>query len=177
MTSQDKLTRALYKMQLKLYDVKTEVTGTQCDSLLLEINSDKYGNEEVLISQYFELVAVFNFPEDEIPVSLSSTQNNQNPESTNVLHLYDIVPISCFVKSEDLQKLQIIIGSVILYKIKLMDGNFQIIPFQIIDCVAKGNQSAILWQQLTVAPLLNYELLNNETYKQIVEDFKNKNTF
>jgi hypothetical protein len=59
-----------------------------------------------------------------------------------------------------------------------MDGTFQVIPFQITDTVAKGNpSSAILWQEFTIAPVTNYELMNSDEFARIVEDFKEKNTF
>lgn len=178
MTIQDKIARSLYRMHNKLFDTHVQVTGTQVDTIMLEITEDRYHNESIEIVQYFDITCVLDFPNDEIPLSMSSTDNNMDSTSSNVLHLYDILPISCFFKSSDIAKLNVIKGSVILYKIKLLDGSFQVIPLQITDTVAKGNpSSAILWQEFTVAPVVSYELSNNEDYIRIVEEFKLKNTF
>ena len=178
MTFQDKIARSLYRMQNKLFDTHVHITGTQVDTIMLEIVEDRYHNESIDIVQYFDITCVLDFPNDEIPVSLSSTDSNMDSTSSNVLHLYDILPITCFFKNSDLAKLNVIKGSVILYKLKLIDGNFQVIPLQITDTVAKGNpSSAILWQEYTVAPVVNYELTNNSDYIRIVEEFRLKNTF
>lgn len=178
MTIQDKIARSLYRMHNKLMDTHIQVTGTQVDTIMMEIVEDRYHNESIEIVQHFDIVCVIDFPNDEIPLSMSSTDNNIDSSSSNVLHLYDILPISCFFKSSDLAKLNVIKGSIILYKIKLMDGSFQVIPLQITDTVAKGNpSSAILWQEFTVAPVVNYELTNNPDYINIVEEFKTKNIF
>lgn len=178
MTIQDKIGRSLYRMHNKLMDVNVQVTGTEVDTIMMEIVEDRYHNESIEIVQHFDITCVIDFPNDEIPLSMSSTDNNMDSSSSNVLHLYDILPITCFFKSSDLKKLNVIKGSVILYKIKLMDDSFQVIPLQITDTVAKGNpSSAILWQEFTVSPVVNYELTNSEDYQNIVREFKNKNTF
>src|SRR5574344_1523582 len=151
---QDTLARAMLAYQNKLMDFNVEITGTKVTTVLLEIEEDKYHNEGITIKSNSEITCIFNFPNNEIPVSMSSAQDNTASDSTNVLHLYDILPITCFFKTSDLQSLSVIKGSVVLYKIKMIDGNFQVIPFQITDAVAKGNpSSAILWQEFTVAPV------------------------
>lgn len=178
MTIQDRIARATYRMQNKLMDTHVQVTGTQVDTIMMEIIEDRYHNEEITIKQYFEITCVIDFPNNEVPVSLSSTYTNTDANSSNVLHLYDILPITCFFKTSDIQKLDVIKGSIILYKLKLMDGSFQVMPLQITDTVAKGNpSSAIMWQEFTVAPVTNYELTQSQEYASIVEQFKEKNTF
>lgn len=178
MTMQDTIGRKLYRMQNKLMDFHVQVTGTQVDTILIEIVEDRYHNESVEIKQSFDITCVISFPNDEIPVSMNSKNDNMSEGNSNVLHLYDILPITCFFKTSDLQKLNVIKGSVILYKIKAIDGSFQVMPLQITDAVAKGNpSSAIIWQEFTVAPVTNYELTNSEEYRNIVEEFKEKNIF
>ena len=178
MTIQDRIGRALYRMHNSLMDLHVKVSGTQVDTVLLEITEDRYHNSNMEIKQYFDITVVIDFPNNEIPVSMSSTDNNMQEGSSNVLHLYDILPITCFFKTSDLQRLSVIKGSIILYKIKAIDGSFQVMPLQITDAVAKGNpSSAILWQEFTVAPVTSYELTSNQEYIDIVEDFKKKNTF
>lgn len=173
---QDKLSRAIFAMQNKLMDTHVQALGTKISTIFLEIIEDKYGNEEKIIHKYFDIDAVFSFPDDEIPTSLGSTQNNTSSESTNVLHMADLLPIEVFVKSEDLVKANIIIGSIILYKIKTSDGKFQVIPLQIVDCISKGNPSSgILWTQLFCSWQVDYALNEDLDYKAIVEEFKNKN--
>lgn len=170
---QDKLARSFQAFQDRLMDFNVELTGTKCSTILLEVLEDKYRNEQTVISQQYDITCVFNFPEDEIPVNLSSTDNNFDSSSSNTFHLYDIVPITCYLKTEDVARLKVIKGSIILYKIRTMDRAFQVIPFQILDVVAKGNpSSAILWQEFTVAPVTSYEILNNPQYKEIVDEFK-----
>ena len=172
---QDKLSRAIYAMQNKLMDTNIQALGTKVSTVFLEIQEDKYGNEEKIIKNNFDIDIVLSFPDDEIPTSLGSTQNNTSSESTNVLHLADLLPIEGFVKTEDLRSAKIIVGSIILYKLKTSDGKFQVIPLQIVDCISKGNPSSgILWTQLFLSWEVDYALNEDEDYKEIVEEFKNK---
>ncbi len=173
-TIQDCLARKIYAMQNSLMNLNVEYTGTKVSTILLDITEDKYGNNETVIRQYYDVTCVISFPMDEIPTSISSTQNNMEETSTNVLHMYDVLPITAYFKTDDLKQLSLIKGSVILYKIKNMTDDFQVIPLQITDAVSKGNASSgILWQEYTLAPVVDYSLTQSAEYIAIVEEFKN----
>jgi hypothetical protein len=174
MTVQDCIARKLYNMQNSLFDRNVELSGTKVSTIMLDIVTDKYNNTQASIMQHFDIVCMIDFPMGEIPTSMGDTQSNTNSESSNVLHMYDILPITGFFKTSDLKRLNLIIGSVILYKIKNMVGGFQVIPLQIVDTVGKGNtSSAILWQEYTLSPVVDYALTSLPEYLEIVENFKN----
>ena len=170
MTINDRIGRKLKRVQNRLYDTRIKISGTSCNTVLLNISVDKYKNTEISIDNYYDLECMFEFPNDEIPTSLTNEQNNQG---SSVLHMYDILPISCFIKHEDVINKHIKIGSVILYRIMNFDDTYQVIPFQILDSTSKGNpSSAIIWNQFIVASTISYQLDNEEYYQQIFEYYK-----
>lgn len=170
MTINDRIGRKLKNMQNRLYDTRIKISGVSCNTVLLNISIDKYKNTEIIIDNYYDLECMLDFPNDEIPTSLTNTQDNQG---SSVLHMYDLLPISCFIKHKDVVDKHIKIGSVILYRIMNFDDTYQVIPFQILDVVGKGNpSSAIIWNQFTVAPTVSYQLDNEEYYQQIYEYYQ-----
>lgn len=175
MTVQDSIARKLYDFQNKLQSFNVQLKGTQVSTMIIEMTTDQYGNTESAIQQYFDVDCVFDFPQDEIPVSLSSTQNNMSENSSQVLHLWDLLPISMWVKNNDIKILNFKKGSIVLYPLKMADGNIQVIEFQITDLIAKGNPSSgILYSEYTVAPATDFALRDTEEYKQLVEEFREK---
>ncbi len=171
---QDKLARSIFAMQNRLFDFNVEIQGTETISILLNIIVDKYGDREQTIEKSNPLHTIWDFVEDEIPTSMNSSYDNNSQSNSQVIHMYDLVPISVYFKNQEIKNLNIKNGSIILYKLKLMDETFQVIPFQITDCVSKGNfASGILWSQYTVSNNIGYDLNNNEDFKAIIEEFKN----
>lgn len=173
-TIQDCIARKMWKFTRRLEDQFIRVSGTQCHCALIDVQYDKYNNtvQSVRLSDYVD--ALLDFPMDEIPTSSMNSNNTSNAQS-NVLHMYDILPINAYFKSEDVVKYNIRRDSVIIFKLKNFDDTFQIIKLQITDAVSKGNiSSGVYAHNFVVAPITSYELLNNTEFKSMIEDLKNR---
>ena len=171
-TIQDCLARKLWKFTRKLEDTFIRVSGTQCHCAVIDVQYDKYNNtyQSVSLSNYIDIL--LDFPMDEIPTSSMDT-NNTDESQSNVLHMYDILPINAYFKSEDVVKYNIRRDSVIIFKLKNFDDTFQIIKLQITDAVSKGNASSGVYaHNFVVAPITSYELLNEPDFKAIIEELK-----
>lgn len=174
---QDKLAKALYKMQNRLQSFNVQIKGTEVDCLMIRVIEDKYGNTEQNILYTTDLQMVIDFPMDDIPTSLSSNQEN-NDDSNMILHAWELLPITAYLKNTTLAQLGSgIKGAIILYKLKNINGDFQVIPFQVLSANQKGNPNAILVTELQLAPVTDFAIANTEEYKQILETFKNKNVW
>ena len=169
MTIQDKIARKIFKYQNKLQSFNVKIKGTEIATCLLDIEEDKYGNTAMSLRAMAEVHCIFDFPMDEIPVSLSSTNSNTDKNSTQVLHLFELLPISCWFRNDDISELNIKKGMILLYPIKLADQNIQVIEFQVIDLVAKANpNSGVLYSEYTVAPATNFAFRETEEYQNIL---------
>lgn len=172
MSYQTKLAKAFYNYQNKAQGFQVKISGTEVKTMLIEMVEDKYQNTHYVVKNALSITAIFDFPNDEVPINLTSSQNTDSSSSSNTLHLYDILPITMFVKNEQIKDLNITKGTLVLYPIKLLDGNVSLTTFQITDCVAKGNPNyGILWEQFTVAPITDYALVNNSEYQRILNEF------
>ena len=165
LSAQDKIQRATFRIQNKLHDLTIKVLGTGAtSSFLLTIEEDKFHNNATVITSYKNIYCKIIFPGDEIPVRPSSIATNR---SNNVLALYDILPIEArFLISDNVR-----IGDVVLYKIKLNDGSYQVLPLQVVDNIVKGNMANIVLQRYIVAPITDYVFLQNASYLSIVSTF------
>lgn len=114
-----------------------------------------------------------DFPDDDIPTSTMDSNSSSQTQS-NVLHMYDILPISAYFKNEDIKKYNIRKDSVILLKLRNFDDTFQILKLQITDSVSKGNvSSGVYHHNFVVAPITSYQLLNDDEFVSLVEELKN----
>ena len=171
---QDRLAKSLYRLQNRLQSFNVQIKGTEVDCVMIRVKEDKYGNSEQTILYTTDLQMVIDFPMNDIPSSLSS--NQENVDGGMVLHAWELLPITAYLKNTTLKELgDGVKGSVILYKIKNIDGQFQVIPLQVLSANQKGNPNAILVTELQLAPVTDFALSENEDYKNIVEDFKNRN--
>lgn len=173
-TVQDCIARKLWKFTRKMEDRFVDVSGTQCHCAIVSVEFDKYQNtyQSVELSGFINVM--LDFPMDEIPTS-SMNSNDSNNTQSNVLHMYDILPINAYFKSEDIVKYNIRKDSVILFKLRNFDDTFQVIKLQIVDSVSKGNTSSGVYaHNFIVAPITSYQLLNDHEFKSIVEDLKNR---
>lgn len=174
-TVQDCIARKLWKFQRKMEDTHIRLSGTQCRCAVVAVEYDKYNNtcQSVGLSGFVDVV--IDFPNDEIPTSSVSTQSNSEGNS-NVLHLYDVIPITANFKNEDITKYDIRKDTVILVKLRNFDDTFQIIKLQITDSVSKGNASSgVYFHTFTLAPITSYQLLNDDEFKSIVSDLEKDN--
>lgn len=163
MTIQDRIAQKAQALQNRLYDVGIKVSGTGTETVLLNMIEDKYHNTWVEIEETFPLEVVIDFPNNEMPIAMNKSGNN---EQATTIHMYDLLPITCHVKHSDVVAKHIKFGSVILYRIKNFDDSYSTIPFQIIDAQAKGNPShAVTWVAFTIAPVTSYQLSNDDRYK------------
>lgn len=172
-TVQDCLARKLWKFQKKMEDIHIRLSGTQCRCAVISIEFDKYNNtyQSVNLSGFTDVL--LDFPNDEIPTS-SMSSNSTESSNANVLHLYDVIPITANFKNEDITKYDIKKDSVILVRLRNFDDTFQIIKLQITDAVSKGNASSgVYYHTFTLAPITSYQLLNDPEFKSIVEELKN----
>ena len=173
-TIQDCIARKLWKYKRKMEDQFINVSGTRCHCAVVQVEFDKYQNtyQSVELSGFINVV--IDFPMDEIPTSTMNSNDSSNTQS-NVLHMYDILPITAYFKSEDIVKYNIRKDSVILFKLRNFDDTFQVIKLQIVDGVSKGNASSGVYaHSYVVAPITSYQLLDDPEFKSIVEDLKNK---
>lgn len=169
---QDSLARKLYRFQNKIQSFNVKIKGTEVSTIMLEIVEDRYHNTQMSIVNRMNVTCVISFPMDEIPVSLSSTQNSMSNESSNVLHLWELLPITCFFRNDEIENLNIRKGNIILYKLKTADGKFQVMELQITDCIAKGNPSSgILYSEYSLAPVTDFALRDNEEYRNIIDEY------
>ena len=172
-TIQDCIARKLWRFTRKMEDNFIRVSGTQCHCAVIDVECDKYNNtyQTINLSGYVDIM--LEFPMDEIPTSTMDSNNSSNTQS-NVLHMYDILPINAYFKSEDIVKYNIRRDSVIVFKLKNFDDTFQIIKLQITDAVSKGNASSGVYaHNFVVAPITSHQLLNEPEFKSIIEDLKN----
>ena len=174
-TVQDCIGRKLWNFQRKMEDTHIRLSGTQCRCAVIAIEIDKYQNtyQSVQLSGFVDVL--MDFPNDEIPTSSIDTQSSGEGNS-NVLHLYDVVPITANFKNEDIKKYDIRKDSVILVKLRNFDDSFQIIKLQITDSVSKGNASSgVYFHTFTLAPITSYQLLSDEEFKSIVAELEKDN--
>ena len=172
-TVQDCIARKLWKFTRKMEDNFIRISGTQCHCAVIDVEFDKYQNsyQIVRLSDYVD--ALLDFPMDEIPTSSMNSNDSSNTQS-NVLHMYDILPISAYFRNEDIKKYNIRKDSVILLKLRNFDDTFQILKFQITDSVSKGNvSSGVYHHNFVVAPITSYQLLNDNEFISLVEQLKN----
>jgi hypothetical protein len=171
-TVQDCLSRRLWKFKRRLEDNFINVSGTRCRCAVINVEFDKYQNtyQNVELSGFTNVV--MDFPDDDIPTS-SMDSNSSSQTQSNVLHMYDILPISAYFKSEDIVKYNIRKDSVILLKIRNFDDTFQILKLQITDSVSKGDvSSGVYHHNFVVAPITSYQLLNDDNFMSLVEELK-----
>lgn len=176
-TVQDCIARKLWKFQRKMEDTHIRISGTQCHCAVIDVQYDKYNNtyQSVRLSNYIDIL--LDFPMDEIPTSSQNTNSSSDLQS-NVLHMYDILPINAYFKSEDVVKYNIRRDTVIVFKLRNFDDTFQIIKLQITDAVSKGNASSGVYaHNFIVAPITSYELLNNDEFKTLIEELKNNDNW
>jgi hypothetical protein len=173
-TIQDCIARRLWKFKRKMEDNFVQINGTRCHCGIINVQYDKYNNTY----QSFELSGfidvVLDFPMSEIPTSTMDGNDSSNTQS-NVLHMYDLLPINAYFKSEDIVKYNIRRDCIIIFKLKNFDDTFQIIKLQITDSISKGNvSSGVYVHNFIVAPITSYQLLNEPEFKSIIEKLKNE---
>lgn len=173
-TIQDCIARKMWKFTRRMEDQFIRVSGTQCHCAIIDVQFDKYQNsyQTVRLSDYVDVL--LDFPMDEIPTSSMNSNDSSNIQS-NVLHMYDILPITAYFKSEDVIKYNIRLDSVIVFKLKNFDNTFQTIKLQIVDTVSKGNTSSGVYaHSFIVAPITSSQLLNEPEFKSIVNELENE---
>lgn len=172
-TIQDCLARKLWKFNRKMEDNFINISGTRCRCAIINVEFDKYNNtyQGVDLSGFANVV--MDFPDDDIPTSTMSSNSSSETQS-NVLHMYDVLPISAFFKNEDIVKYNIRKDSVILLKLRNFDESFQILKLQITDSISKGNvSSGVYHHNFIVAPITSYQLLNDNNFVSLVEELRN----
>ena len=172
-TVQDCLARKLWKFNRKMEDNFINISGTRCRCAIINVEFDKYNNtcQGVDLSGFANVV--MDFPDDDIPTSTMSSNSSSETQS-NVLHMYDILPISAYFKNEDIIKYNIRKDSVILLKLRNFDESFQILKLQITDSISKGNvSSGVYHHNFVVAPITSYQLINDDNFVSLVEELKN----
>lgn len=171
-TVQDCIARKLWKFQRKMEDTHIRISGTQCQCAIVEVTYDKYNNtdQQVGVSGYVDVM--MDFPMDEIPTSDMSSNSTESSNS-NVLHMYDILPITANFRNEDIIKYEIKRDTIILVRLRNFDETFQVLKLQITDAVSKGNiSSGVYYSQFVVAPVVSHQILNDPTFQSIVEELK-----
>ena len=173
-TVQDCIARKMWKFTRRMEDQFIRISGTQCHCAIIDVQFDKYQNsyQTVRLSDYVDVL--LDFPMDEIPTSSMNSNDSSNIQS-NVLHMYDVLPIIAYFKSEDVIKYNIRLDSVIVFKLRNFDNTFQTIKLQIVDTVSKGNTSSGVYaHSFIVAPITSSQLLNEPEFKSIVNELENE---
>lgn len=167
---QDCLSRKLWKFKRKMEDTFINISGTRCRCAIINVIMDKYQNtcQTVDLSGFADVV--MDFPDNDIPISTMNSNSSYESQS-NVMHMYDLLPISAYFKNEDVKKYNIRKDSVILLKLRNFDDSFQLLKLQITDAISKGDASSGTYHHnFIVAPITSYELLNDVEFKSIVEE-------
>lgn len=168
----EKIQRATFKMQKKIHDNWINIMGNKStNTFLIDAKKDKYNNKEYVITGYKPISIMVQFPGNEIPLSTMGNGNNQT--SDQVLHLYDILPITAFVKFDT----EIKTGNLILYKIKLPNDEHQVLVLQFLQPIAQVNRVGVVYMEWIVAPVTDHALLKNPAFKQIEEQYKNQDNW
>ena len=169
---QDCIGRKLWKFKRRMEDAFIDVIGTNCRCAVINVEMDKYNNTYQSIDLSGFVNVVMDFPNDDIPTSTMS-DNTSTSDNTNVIHMYELLPISAWFKNEDIKKYNIRRDSIILLKIRNFDDSFQILNLQITDAISKGNiSSGVYHHNFIVAPITSYQLLNDPDYMSLVEELK-----
>ena len=105
-TVQDCLARKLWKFNRKMEDNFISISGTRCKCAVIEVEFDKYQNTYQSVNLSGFVNVVMDFPDDDIPTSTMDSNSSSQTQS-NVLHMYDILPISAYFKNEDIKKYNI----------------------------------------------------------------------
>jgi len=164
---QDTLQRALGSIQRKLFDMNVQVIGSgDTHAVLLQITEDKYEDQTVEVIGNTDIYCRINFPGQEVP--LPQTGDTNTTASNNVLHLYDILPITGFFKFADNVKK----GNVILYKQKIGEDQFDVMALQLLERIGRSSISDVVYIEWNLAPITNWELANSTAYLNIVETIK-----
>lgn len=164
--------RAISRMQLKLHDFNVQLIGTGgTTTFLIQLIQDKYQNREYNVLDYKPISCMVQFPGNEIPVGTMGT--NDSTTSNNVLHMYDILPIIAYFKFEDNVKK----GNLILYKIKLGDGTFQVLPLELLTPIVNATRTNVVYQEWNIAPMTDYALQNKPEFQSILEQYRNQDNW
>lgn len=163
----EKIQRSIFSLQRRLHDNLIEITGTKSTStFLIKMNQDKYQNKEYIIESYNPISVRIEFPGNEIPVGTMCT--NKSSDNNNILHLYDILPITCFTKFED----DVTVGNMILYKVKTANNKHQTLVLQFMSPIAQINRVAVVYQEWVVVPVTDHAVLKNPALKQIINKYE-----
>lgn len=174
-TVQDCLARKLWKFNRKMEDTFISIGGTKCRCAVVSVEFDKYQNTYQSVNLSGFVTVFMDFPENDIPTSSMNFNSSSNTQS-NVLHMYDILPISAYFRNEDIKKYNIRKDSVILLKLRNFDETFQILKLQITDAISKGNvSSGVYHHNFVVAPITSYQLLNDSEFITLIDELKNSN--
>lgn len=172
---QDCLSRKLWKFKRKMEDNFINISGTRCKCAIIDVVMDKYQNtcQSVSLSGFADVV--MDFPDNDIPTSTMNSNSSYETQS-NVIHMYDLLPISAYFKNEDIKKYNIRKDSVILLKLRMFDDSFQMLKLQVVDAVSKGDASSGTYHHnFVVAPITSYELLNDVEFKSLIEEAERMN--
>lgn len=163
----EKVQRAIHKVQKKLHDNSVNIMGNKStNTFLINAKKDKYNNKEYVIEGYRPISVMIQFPGQEIPIMTMGNGDNQT--SSSVLHLYDILPITAFVKFEDNVK----INDLILYKVKLPNDEYQEMVLQFLQPIGQANRVGIVYLEWVIAPVTDYALTKNPAFQQILATYK-----
>jgi hypothetical protein len=168
----EKIQRAIYNTQKKLHNNWVTVLGSSSTkTFLIDVERDKYNNKSYVIKSYKPFSIMVQFPGNEIPMSTMGDGSNQT--SSNVLHLYDILPIVAFVKFDDDVKT----GNMFLYKVKLPNGEHQTLVLQFLQPIAQTNRVGVVYLEWVVAPVTDYALLEQAGFKALLKQFKDSDNW
>lgn len=170
----EKISRAVSYMQRKLNDILVRTQGQRVALIRLSYVQDKYFNYSQSMLSQMVTYAMINFPNEEVPMNFltdsmpKSTSTQQTSTSTNLVHAYDLLPITGrFLFSDNVQ-----FKDIILFKLKMPNGDYQVIQLQLNDAIARATISDIIVQEWELAPPTDSTILTNSTYQAIVNYFK-----
>lgn len=170
----EKISRAVSYMQKKLNDILVRTQGQRVALLRLQYIQDKYFNVSQTMLAQMVTYAMINFPNEEVPMSFltqnlnTSTSVVENTTSSNLVHAYDLLPITGrFLFADAVQ-----FKDIILFKLKMPDSSYQVIPLQLNHAIARATITDIIVQEWELAPPTDSTILTNATYKSIVNYFK-----
>lgn len=172
---QDCLARRIWNFKRKMEDNLIFVSGTRCRCAVIDVIFDKYQNtnQSVRLSGFVDVV--MDFPDNDIPTSTMNSNSSFESQS-NVIHMYDLLPISAYFKNEDIKKYNIRKDSVILLKLRNFDDSYQILMLQITDAISKGSASSgVYHHNFIVAPITSHQLLDDVDFNNLLEELKDSN--
>jgi hypothetical protein len=163
----ERISTGFAPVQKKLHDLKVRLMGQRVALIRIEAIEDKFFNMSQLMTKNIITHVLVNWPDQEFRAN-SFTNIDTNTTSSSLVHLYDLLPLTCHTQFKD----NVRIRDIIIFKMKMIDGGYQDVVLQMIDAITKSTVSDVVYLEFQCAPPTDSVLLTNPNYQKILTEFK-----